>query len=242
MGFKRVFIGWGPGGNVDFEKIWFKDNASTTLYWNQSPVSEENALAEYLSNADDFFKTLTHSGEYYELIVHSFGAQILFHWINQHQSLPFSRIKIFAANFNPFNAYKNLGDKCNVHLFDPKNPCVTSFWNHLQGLMQDPELFNYYWLQPGGPTHLQYQNLQNEVPHLNLETFQRVMSDFIRVKGIKLKNKFSSSIPVEIHLGKQDPLLNIDEELKAWGYWFPESKISLHDGGHFLHLEKPELF
>ena len=72
---------------------------------------------------------------------------------------------------------------------------------------------------------------------MDIATFFAVMQEFLHAPPLARVTEYGGDVIVR--MGRDDPLLCMEEDQHKWREVFPQSDFKLVDTGHFVHLELP---
>lgn len=82
-----------------------------------------------------------------------------------------------------------------------------------------------------------YFAMAGKTPPLDIASYFAVMQEFLHAPNSTQAAEYGGE--VNILMGRDDPLLDLDEDKHKWLAVFPQAEFKLVEAGHFLHLELP---
>jgi len=252
---KTLYLHWGPGGNAQAELKSFNDHFSPSfVLWNQPTVSPEakepyGFLIE--ATLDQVSKIYAETRTPLHLFGHSFGAHLA---LEAARRLPekVRKISLVSPLYSLSLAYRRLGTRLAEIYGDEtlatatrqfeKNPAFQTFLPLFQQVTGRPDFMNQFW--GSAPESVEARNrflkaIEN-TPILHVETFLSVIKnvfDSYSTDEYRLSLTPPATLETEVHLGKEDPYVLLDEDVDHWRQWIPHAKIVTYPVGHFIPLE-----
>ncbi len=245
---KALFLHGGPGLHSAVERAWFGDTLPI-LWWDQPSVAGDSTpLASMVANAGQQLKVMADSsGEKVDLIAHSFGGQIAVGLAREYPAL-ISSITLLGCPHDRFSFFflfaRRILDAGNEQsglrdaLAAVNERCDESRFFALIGAMYpNGALPDIYFGPNSAEVRGRYFAMFGKAPPMDMATFFSVMQESLRTTTSTEPAEFGGR--VEIMMGKDDPLLDLNEEKRKWLGVFPQAEFMLVDAGHFLQFELP---
>lgn len=237
-----MFLHWGPGSHCAVEREWFGESLAM-LWWDQPSVREGDPNPGdtiFRAAEDRFLELFLENGGTVALYGHSVGGILATRLADAHPE-KVSRIRLLGANERCPRAFVNLGTR----LFPGADEVEaakrkldeTTFWPLLGKIAAVPGFLDRYWGPSSKAAMARYQEIAARCAPLDLATFQAVLNADFKLRKEPSRSRFRG--PVELLLGREDPLIDPKEELAHWKKIFPQVQMRLYDCGHFVHFELP---
>jgi pimeloyl-ACP methyl ester carboxylesterase len=244
---KALFIHWGPGGNAEVEKRWFKDQYPVD-WWTQPRLIGPNAFHQLIDAAETRLNDLAQkAGRPIALIAHCFGGQIT-RKLAARTPQNISEIVLLACGSVTVQSFIRLAR--NIATAEPEHAQLAQlaqkletsklpedYWDLMNSLVQVPEFTRFYWANTQARD--QYAALSRDIAPIDMGSFQSLISPFI----ISEAHQFDSTqpkceIPVRCLVGSADALSDPSVENDRWKKIFPHAQCETIEGaGHFLQFE-----
>lgn len=241
MSLPKLFLHWGPGGNLDVERAWFK--SELPIHWWNQPVygsNEASAFNKLVQACKIQLKSLNNNNPV-DLIAHSFGGQLALALIQAAPELV-NNVTLLAASPWPPMGVKNLAiylyehghEELQEHLkiidnnFSPEN-----YWKLVFKIASIPNFFNNYWAPESLKNKEKYDSIvsANNIQPLHFDTMVSVTNDYFQ------QQKHNSLIPfknkVKLIVGEKDPLFH-KSDIDLWKKIFPNIEVVVLNTGHFI--------
>jgi len=256
---KILYLHWGPGGNAQAElKALSRYSADHFFAWTQPTISAEQPrpyLTLVQAVLDQVTEIYNKNGTPLHLFGHSFGALLA---LEAAKRVPnkISRLTLIAALPSVAEGYTRLGKRLAEIYRDEAiakasfnfshSPSFETFVSLFQTVTQYPDFLLHYWGKNADSQAARelFFKIAETTPMLNFETFTTVMKDLFESyldSSYQDTLKPAAHLPVEIHLGNEDPYLDIAQDSALWKSKIPQAKIVVHPAGHFVHLESKML-
>lgn len=250
-----LFLHWGPGSNSAAERAWYGEQLP--IHWWDQPSqfsSDATAFSELVDAAEAELKRVSDeaSGSV-SLVAHSFGGQIATELARRSPDRIASISMVCCATHPPAGfigfarALANeLGSGEQAELLRSSADAAAqelkpeTFWPLMNAVTTTPGFFPKYW----GSTEKMQKYLElTGGPAIEPAAFMALMNAVLMRGPIQQMKGAGEKIPVRCFFGRQDPLINSENETKAWKEIFPTATSTILEGGHFVHLEnEPSLW
>jgi pimeloyl-ACP methyl ester carboxylesterase len=248
---KSLFLHWGPGGNAQAELKQFNARFPSSFVWWNQPAPSPASLHPYQDILDAAFIELNRIHQETQtavrLVAHSFGVQLALDLV-QKAPEKISRLVLIGALSSVIQGHVKLGYRLARHYRDEtiksttlefeKEPGFATFSNLIQAVTRYPDFLIHYWgyNQHSLKARDAFLQFAEGTPIMDFDTYLLVMKNLFDSKILD-RPVPSLNLPVEIHLGNQDPYFDIKDEMEEWQKKIPQAKIIAHTAGHFVHLE-----
>lgn len=243
-----LFLHGGPGFHSAAERAWFGDTLPI-LWWDQPAVAGgPTPFRTLVAHAGRQLETLANSsGRQVGLIAHSFGGQIAAALAREYPGL-IRRVTLLGCPPDPIRQfflfsrrlleagreYPGLRDA----LAAAERSCDEGrFFALVQACYPDSALPDIYFGPLSTTVRERYFAMATKTPPVDMATFFAVMQEFLHAPNSTQPAEYGGD--VEIIMGRDDPLLDLDADKQKWLGVFTQAKFRLVDAGHFLHLELP---
>ena len=247
---KMLFLHGGPGLHAAVERAWFGDSLPV-LWWDQPAVAADDPapFRTLVGHAAKQLQALAASrGGPVDLIAHSFGGQIAAALANEYPALIRRITLLGCAPPDPFRPFLLLGQRLLEAGYDrpglqdamkaaQETPDENRFAALIQACFPDPYIPGIYFGPGSAAAKDRYLTLARVAPPVDLPTFFAVMIESLHAPPLAQVEGFAGEVVAL--LGKHDPLLRVDEDIKRWREIFSQAQFKVMDAGHFLHLELP---
>ena len=243
-----LFLHGGPGLHSAVERAWFGDTLPI-VWWDQPAVAgDPTPFRTLVAHAGRQLQIMADSGDgQVDLIAHSFGGQIAAALAREYPALirritllgcPHDRIHVvflFARRrLEAGCEYPGLRDA----LAAAEENCDEGrFFALVQACYPDGTLPGIYFGPHSAKVRDRYFTMAGKMPPLDVATYFAVMQEFLHTQNSTQSAEYGGK--VSIVMGRDDPLLDLDEDRKKWLGVFPDAEFMVVDAGHFLHLELP---
>lgn len=243
-----LFLHGGPGLHAAIERIWF-GNALPVHWWDQPTLSNVLPFQTLVSHATQELQTLSNSvGGPIDLIAHSYGARIAAALASEHPTLIRCITLLGVVSTKPCQPFITLGQRlleagydrpglAEAMLAAEKTSDADRFVALIQGCFPEPSLPDIYFSPNSAVARDRYLTLASTAPPIDVPTFIAVMLEALATPPPGRVDAFAGE--VRVLLGKQDPVLRIDDSTETWRGIFPQARFEVVDAGHFIHLELP---
>lgn len=243
---KTLFLHWGPGGNAQIERLWFKDQLPV-YWWDQPHVSGEGSFEKIVESTKSQVEVIFETEKKpVRLLAHSFGGRIAQELC---EIIPdkISQITLISCGHDPWMSFFHL-----AHALSKKNENLPSlaekmektrsfedFWELIGMITHISDFQNCYWTNK--EAQKKYASFAANLQLIDFPTFEWVMRGFENKRPALKPSNRTKHIPVKCFLGEGDPLQDTNAESKAWQTIFPQCEVSImKNSGHFIHFENPQ--
>jgi len=243
-----LFLHGGPGLHSAVERTWFGEMLPI-LWWDQPSVAGEPSPFRLLvAHAAHQLETLAESnGGRVDLIAHSFGGQIAAALAREYPGLirritllgcPHGRVShffLFARRLLEAG-YERPGLRDALAAVE-ENCDVSRFFALMGACYPDSALPDIYFGPYSAEVRKRYFVMAAKTLPVDMATFFAVMQEFLLSPNSTQPSEYGGE--VTIIMGRDDPLLDLNEDKHKWLEVFHQAELKLVDAGHFLHLELP---
>ena len=246
--FRSAATHGGPGLHSAVERVWFGDKLPV-LWWDQPSVAGESApFRTLVAHAGRQLEILADSGGgQVNLIAHSFGGQIAVALARQYPGLIRS-ITLLGSPPTPVHAFLHFARRLlqtgqeqpglRDVLAAAENNCDENrFLALIQACYPDGALPASYFGPKSAEAQERYFAMVAKTPPIDIATFFAVMQEFLHAPHLAQVTEYGGE--VIMLMGRDDPVLCVEEDLIKWREVFPQLDFKLLDSGHFVHLELP---
>lgn len=245
MSYRTLFLHWGPGSHARVEanllpRLFPSWDWSTYDFWDQpqSTADAPSPLSTLVDAASGRLMSLATNGPIH-IVAHSSGGMIAAALSNRHPEL-ISQITLLATNSNPPRCFLNFGEKLCINEKTLQNArdkfTHENFWSLVNEIATQPNFSNSYWGASSNLVRDMYFDEAEKHESLHFGTFQSVMNDFLNHPTNMSLSRFKGK--VKLWVGKDDPLIQPDNEINEWKKIFPQLQTHIiPQVGHFIHFE-----
>ena len=244
-----LFLHGGPGLHCAVEREWFGDTLPI-LWWNQpaSVAGDPTPFRTLLTHAGHQLEAMAESsGGQVNLIAHSFGGQIAVVLARECPQLIRS-ITLLGCPHNLLHAFFLFARRLlkagyerpglREALAAVEEHCDDNrFFALIGACYPDSAIPGIYFGSGSAEARDRYFAMAAKTPPVDMATFFAVMQEFIHTPNSIQPAEYGGD--VEIIMGRDDPVLDLDADRKKWLEVFPQAEFKLVDAGHFVHLELP---
>jgi len=243
-----LFIHGGPGLHCAVEREWFGDTLPI-LWWDQPAVAGiPDPFRALVAHAGHQLETMAKSiGGRVDLIAHSFGGQIATALAREYPALirritllgcPHDRVSFFLLFARRILEAGHEQPGLRDALAAVEENCDENRFFALIGACYPRGEFPEIYFGPdSAAVRERYLSMFAKARPLDFATFFAVMQEFLHTPNSTQPAGFDGE--VDILMGKDDPLLDLETNKQKWLGVFPQAEFKLVDAGHFLHLELP---
>lgn len=247
-----LFLHMGPGFNSFVEREILGPSMKSTHFWDQPPIKTEKdafgTLVEAALNELDTIYSETNTPV--KLFSHCFGIRIAqqlllrapekiseCHFVNSSFDIPHGFFNLLKIMSRSKEIDPSLGKKMAIYIQNKSTAQGKreEVWEYIQLIAEEPMYIKYYW--PKVNQFNAYAKIAASGPPFDFMTFQLVLNDFLN-HYFDQEMIFKGNHKITFELGKQSPLVEVENEIPKWKTQFPKAEFSINpNGGHFMHLE-----
>ncbi len=247
------FLHYGPGGNCDAERAYFK-NASVRLhFWDQPAARTFDELNEAVTSE---FARFVATHKCLGIVGHSFGCDLAMNLANQQAKIGLRVPVILVAPIpNLISAFENLA-RCSAKQKDMKADLRQTIIEKLRALSTSrgerqvlwdlvftiygyPNVGRLFWYSD--QAFLTFAQNARAYRAVDLTTWQNVLSDYISNHEPALsRTKLAlTGDMTKVCLGSADPYLDDAMGASFWSQLIKKDNVlNFTDAAHYAHLEK----
>ncbi len=238
-----LFLHGGPGLSSAVERLWFGQSLPIR-WWDQPPVGAATSAFDALVKAATAEVRAMAATAPVHLVAHSFGGQIAYALARDLPHL-IRHITLLGCVFDPLAGIVRLAQR--LAKLDGSSAVAgavataqadmngNNFADMVAVAAGSPSYPAVYFGPGSKPVLDRFLTLMRQVDFLDMGTFLRVMSEFLERPPLAPLPDYVG--PVDLLLGRHDPVLTLDSDAAAWAGIFPQLKVLTVEAGHLVHLE-----
>lgn len=233
----HIFFHMGPGLHAQIERSLFEKTYPHVLFADQPYDQNFGDICIWAQNL--IKETFHKSGSKITLLGHSFGAQILANSMGPISHM-IEEVRILNSPFHSLDAFISLEQE-----LYPQTALGRDYWHQrsldekmhlLFKVGSDPKINSFYWRC--NRSRVLYETVSVGKPGLNISSFLKVYMDYLG----KAHSPILWEGRVSIRHSAKDALIATQEMVEGWKSVFPKADGMIYpDGGHYLHIENPEV-
>ncbi len=229
----------GLGRSSALERLWHGDSLPVH-WWDQPRVGSVDALTE--AAALELERMAADAPVH--VIGHSFGAQVA-RALADSRPERISRLTLLGCPFDPVEGAICLGEAiarksrnealehCVRRVRESRN--LDAFREMIRAAAADPSFPAIYFGPDSAEVRDWFLDLARQAVSVDFEMFFALMNDFLRNPPELAESRYRGE--VRVILGKHDPVLAPEKDIRKWRAAFPGASFVWLDAGHYVHLE-----